>query len=193
MRYITLILSFVAACVSTAPALAQTSVEANACTRDWDARQASPVKGFEPTVSILRPGAFGLSCDVISIYFRYGSWDGETTRPPDVYHLARLTSVKEGRTSTRWADSRQCPALGASLAQLAAIKPPGLAIPGYQPASNQPEAIQIDGDTFRLWNSLGPEFSGNQSTPLGAWTYAALKDLEPCWKDSAPVIPTGRQ
>lgn len=171
------------------PASAQDATDRDACADAWESREYSPVKGIEPTVSVMRSGSLTHDCDVIAIYFRYGNWDGETTRPPRVYHFARLTrATLFGITSTRWADSRQCTALSNAIARLAAIKPPTISIPGHIPQADRPLTIQLDGDSFLLSNRLGPEFRGNQASELGVWTYAALKDLEPCWTNAAPSV-----
>lgn len=163
------------------------------CAAVWDKREHSGVKGIEPTIAVMRSGSLTRDCDVISIYFRWSNWDRQTpsvtaSANNTAYHFARLTRVLNRKSSELWADSRSCPALAAAIASLAKLPPPPISIPGHIPPSDKPLTIQLDGDLFTLSNRLGPEFGGNQSSPLGEWTYDALKSLEPCWKAAPPKL-----
>lgn len=189
MKYVAALTMLTLALTCGPPVHAQQTADDNSCTRAWEARDGAVVKGIEPTVSVRRYAAFMSDCDVISIYFRYSNWDkGSDNTQPSVYHFARLVHVDNGRPTERWADSRKCPALRDAVKSLAAIEPPAISIPGHLPAPTRPITIQLDGEGFRLHNVLGPEFRGDQSSPLGKWTYAALADLTPCWSDQQPSI-----
>jgi hypothetical protein len=162
------------------------------CLAAWDKREHSPVKGIFPTVSVMRSGSRTRDCDVITIYFRWSNWDRDYpavtagTKGGTAYHFARLTEMRNGATSEQWADSRSCPALAGAIASLAKLTPPPISIPGHVPLSDKPDSIQLDGDNFSLANSLGPEFGGNQASPLGQWTYTTLIEIESCWTTTAP-------
>jgi hypothetical protein len=191
--FLVVLLAGLFAAAPTASAQTEDLSSETGCIAAWDKREYSPVKGIEPTVSVMRAGSLTRDCDVISVYFRWSNWDRDypavaAGMKGTAYHFARLTKVRSGVASEQWADSRACPALASAIASLAKLTPPPISIPGHVSPTDKPITIQLDGDSFSLSNRLGPEFRGNQASPLGVWTYAALKDLEDCWTPTAPSL-----
>lgn len=113
--------------------------------------------------------------------------------------MARERSADYASVVTRYADSRNCPAVGHALNVAEQIERPTIDLPGIpiggggQPS---PADINMDDYTFTL-KSRGAyrlsgayaelTMSGDSGSPVGAWARMAAAALAPCWASQQPA------
>ena len=97
-------------------------------------------------------------------------------------YYARQTVREDGAPDqTRWADSLNCPALTAAIAELRDLPTPRIDIPGFPPQSGGiKEGLAFDGINYSLsmWGRLS--FSMNTDSALSRWIERTLARLQSC-------------
>ena len=151
-------------------------------------------EGRQPFAGLNEVGALSQTWSVNTFYavFR-GRYPEQTV----FWTVRRVTGDQHGVQAVRWADSRACQAVEAtlrSMENLPPVRPDAIAL-GVEAANL---GIVLDGTWHTFWNKYAKtgdndatvrlEIQGNVNSPVAQWWAASVAALVDCWTETEPGI-----
>ena len=147
----------------------------------------------DPFATLSLDGAFGDPSEVLGIYLYWDAPYGQVGR-------RRAIAVAKHQIETSdvlWASSQTCDGLDNIVAQMEAVTPPSIDVPGFGDHEGMPSFVS-DGVTYTLsvrsprWkdreftSGYNLTFSANVGNPLGTWAEALRMTTSSCWSAERP-------